>query len=120
MQKQILIINNNVGVSYLLAKILKSPKVEIIVKNSYEDVTEIVKKQCFDLILTDALIDGTFMFEYIEELRFNCPNTRIIVMSEMGQQTIKNSLKAMGMDYFVSLPFNPIKIKERVSNYLYL
>lgn len=118
MEKQVLIINNDVGVSYLLTKVLKLPKVKFITKNSYEDVTDVVKEQCFDLILTDALIDGTFIFEYIEELRFKCPDTRIIVMSEMNQQTIKTNLKAMGMDDFVSLPFNPIKIKARIASYL--
>ncbi len=118
MKKQVLIINNDVGVSYLLTKVLKLPEVKIITKNSYEDVNDIVEKQCFDLILTDALIDGTFMFEYIEELRSKFPDTRLVVMSEMNQQSIKNNLKIMGMDDFISLPFNPIKIKERISSYL--
>lgn len=119
MQKNVLIVNNDAGISYLLKKILKLNKTKVVIKKSYEEVADAVNNQFFDLILTDALIDGNFMFQYIEELKSECPNSHIIVMSEMDQQTIKNSVNKLGVNDFVSLPFNPIEVKNRIENYLW-
>jgi DNA-binding NtrC family response regulator len=118
MSKNILIVHSDQGVSFLLKKMLELPNVHYIVKRTYEEVANAISNNYFDLILTDAAINGNFLFQYIEDLKSNAPKTRIIVMSQMDQYSIKASLEKLGVRDFISLPVNFPKVKSLISNYI--
>ena len=118
MSKKILLVYNDRGVSFLLKKKLKSPNIDITIKRTYEEVAYAISKNRYNLILTDAVINGNFLFQYIEDLRFNAPKTRIVVMSQMSQYSIKASLETMGVRDFISLPVHVPAMKELISKYI--
>ncbi|UAM98572.1 response regulator [Polaribacter litorisediminis] len=118
MSKKILLVYNDQGVSFLLKKMLKSPNIDITIKRTYEEVAYAISKNRYNLILTDAVINGNFFFQYIEDLRFNAPKTRIVVMSQMSQSSMTASLEKMGVKDFISLPAPIPAIKELISKYI--
>lgn len=118
MQKKILIVHNDQGVSFLLKKMLQLPNVQVIIKRTYEEVASAISNSFYDLIVTDAAINGNFLFQYIEDLKSNSPETRIVVMSQMDQHSMRASVEEMGVNDFVSLPVSLPKVKELISSYI--
>ena len=118
MVKELLIVHSDENVSYFIKKILHNPNYRVTTKTSYDEVKHILKLQTFDLILTDASIRGNFVFKYLEDLKSKTKNTPIIVMSETDQKSITNIVEKIGINEFVSFPFNPLKVKSLINSYI--
>ncbi|QXP60355.1 response regulator [Olleya sp. HaHaR_3_96] len=118
MSKKILLVHSDPGVSFLLKKMLHLPNIDFVIKRTYEEVAAAISNTHYDVILTDAAINGNFLLQYIEDLKLIAPKAHIIVMSHMDQYSIKVSLEEMGVNDFISLPVNFPKAKALISNYI--
>ena len=113
-----MIVHKDLGVSQFLKKVVEIPDVNYSIANNYDDLKNSMLNNSYDVILTDISIQGNYINNYIEYIKLKAPNTAILVFSEMNQIAIKSSIKKMGIDDFIPLPFDIIDLKERLSKHL--
>ncbi|MBE7628391.1 response regulator [Tenacibaculum piscium] len=116
MTKNILIVNNDVGISSLIQMMLSSVNTIFKISNSYDDVQMALKNKKYDLIVTDAVINGNFIFQYLEDLKTMASESPII--SEIDQEDIVRVAKKNGINEFISFPFSKVEINKYVNRYL--
>ncbi|MBE7686304.1 hypothetical protein F7647_09585 [Tenacibaculum piscium] len=116
MTKNILIVNNDVGISSLIQMMLSSVNTIFKISNSYDDVQMALKNKKYDLIVTDAVINGNFIFQYLEDLKTMASESPII--SEIDQEDIVRVAKKIGINEFISFPFSKVEINKYVNRYL--
>ncbi|WP_233861139.1 response regulator [Tenacibaculum piscium] len=118
MTKNILIVNNDVGISSLIQMMLSSVNTIFKISNSYDDVQMALKNKKYDLIVTDAVINGNFIFQYLEDLKTMASESPIIIISEIDQEDIVRVAKKIGINEFISFPFSKVEINKYVNRYL--
>ncbi len=71
-----------------------------------------------DLIITDIMMPFASGLEIIQEVkRKGLRNTRIIVLSAMGQENVVLEAFQLGADDYITKPFSPNELSMRVKRY---
>ncbi|MCG8720106.1 response regulator [Tenacibaculum finnmarkense] len=118
MDKSILIVNNDVSISSLIKMMLASANTNFKISTSYDETIKSLKTNKYDLIVTDAVIKGSFVFQYLEDLKIMASESPIVVMSEVDQDNIVSLANKIGINEFISFPFTKVDIEKRIGRYL--
>ncbi|MCT4699600.1 response regulator [Tenacibaculum haliotis] len=118
MKNNILIIHNDQSISHLIKMMLSNVNTTFKISNTYEGIKNILRVNKYDLIITDAAIKGSFVFQYLEDLKSMANNSPIIVMSEIDQEVIVSIAKKIGVSEFISFPFTQLDINSCINRYL--
>ena len=96
---------------------------DILEKNGYEIAgeaangaiaVEMYNKEKPDVVTMDITMPDMDGIEAVKNIRANDPNAKIIMCSEMGQQSrVMNAIKAGAKDFIVK-PFQPDRVLEAV------
>lgn len=70
-----------------------------------------------DLIITDIMMPFASGLEIIEAVKRKAHNTRIIVLSAMGQENVVLEAFQLGADDYITKPFSPNELSMRVKRY---
>lgn len=114
MSDRILIIDDDLAVQNMLAKVVKSNQFEPYTVNSGEQALEVLKNKIFDLILLDINMNGMDGFDFLQELRQSGKTTPVIIVS--GRKDDFDTLYGIdiGADDYVTKPFNPITLGAKL------
>ena len=74
-----------------------------------------VKREVYDLVITDLFMPGFEGWEVLETTRQKWPQTRVIIMTSQGQEEIEKMAKERGVWAYVEKPYFIEKIKELLS-----
>lgn len=101
--KKILIVEDEKPMSRALeVKFNHTPGFEAKVANNGQEALDILKKEKFDLILSDLIMPVIDGFTLIAKLKERGDKTPVIISSNLSQQGDIDRMKAMGVvDYFV-------------------
>lgn len=113
MQK-ILIIEDNPMVVKSLEFKLSRENYEVVVAKDGREAMNFLDLHSFDLVLTDLMlpfISGTQLIQHIKE---TFPHTPVIVLSTSKQENIIMDAFNLGVDDFITKPFNPNELSLRV------
>jgi len=91
---------------------------EVVTAEDGREAMKILTEQSFDLILTDLMlpfITGNQLIKYVKE---NLPGIPIIVLSTSKQENIIMDAFNLGVDDFITKPFNPNELSLRVKRFL--
>lgn len=92
----------------------------VITKNGKEAVDMFLKKD-FDLILMDIqmpVMDGYTATKTIRSINIpKCQKTPIIALTASAEITIQKAARECGMTDFMSKPFNPVKLYNKLKEY---
>lgn len=74
----------------------------------------------FDMVLTDLLMPGATGLQVLESVRRDPRrrNTPVVILTAKGQDTDRERAFALGVDDFVTKPFSPKKLLNRVDQIL--
>jgi len=119
MQKNILIVDDDLRLRELLKDYLTEKKLEVYVCDDFDNAREIIQYFIFDLIILDRMMptgDGIKLVSTIKQIS----TTPVIMLTAMGEDINKIEGLKIGADDYVSKPFEPEELYLRILNLLNL
>ncbi len=121
MRKSILTIEDSKALNYVLATIFKND-FNVYSANNYAGAFYFLRsKQIADLIIMNVPNDESENFMLLAHLSssslFN--DIPVVVLSDSNDTQLRNKTKALGASLFLSTPFDPIRLFEKVKELIY-
>lgn len=91
---------------------------EVVIANDGREAMKILNEHSFALILTDLMLPFVTGTQLIQHIKENFPGTPIIVLSTSKQENIIMDAFNLGVDDFITKPFNPNELSLRVKRSL--
>lgn len=113
MHKILVIEDNPMVMKSIEFKLLKDGY-DVITTGDGREAMELIQKEDLNLVITDLMlpfISGIQLIEFIKKIKLELP---IIVLSTATQEEIITSAFNMGVDDFITKPFNPNELSLRV------
>lgn len=120
-RKRILIIEDHESIRLLLGTMLAKNYEVVTKKDGLEGMAWLVRGNLPDLILLDMSmprLSGNDFLRNIRQSGFFRDIPVIVVSGNDGEDDVKNCLR-WGVDDYLTKPFNPISLKNRIANLLY-
>jgi DNA-binding NtrC family response regulator len=116
MEKTTLIVDDEI--SYLLAarKVLQSRVMSVEVAETFEKAIALLSEKEYFTVIIDIRLSGVDATEGVEILRFvkeKSPNTKTIICTGYGSETIKESVYLLGADLYLEKPV-PMALLKRI------
>ncbi|GHH98053.1 response regulator transcription factor [Neobacillus kokaensis] len=83
-----------------------------------EEAYQHIQKNTYDLILLDYMMPVYTGLELIEMLRREQNGTKIMMLSAKNQASEQQKVLDAGADYFMSKPFSPLELVDRIEEIL--
>jgi CheY-like chemotaxis protein len=121
MRKSILIIEDSKAMNYVLATIFKND-FDVYSANNYAEAFYFLRtKQIVDLIIMNVPNDESENFMLLahfssSSLFYDIP---IVVLSDSNDRQLRNKTITLGASLFLSTPFDPIHLSEKVKGFIY-
>jgi len=113
-KSQILLIDDEPESCKALSLLLGQPDYQVESCHSGEQALEIIKKQPFDLIISDLVLPGISGIDVLKQVKEDSPDTCVILIT--GKASTETAVEAMregALDY-VTKPFNIERLKIQV------
>ena len=119
MQK-ILVVDDEPSIVRPLAFILKKNGYMVITASNGEEGLHIAQTEKPDLIFLDVMMPKKNGYEVCQELKSdpNLQNTYVIILTARGVELDEEEKKRVRADEYMSKPFSPIRVVERVNTVL--
>ncbi len=115
---KILIIDDEIGLCLIMSKFLSKNGYLTTIAESGATAFEELKRQEFDLVLSDFRLEDTNGREILYHIKTKHPKTQVIIVSGFGDSGLAAELIKMGAYDFISKPIYPDAILETVRNAL--
>ena len=119
MNKNILIIDDDKRLRYLLKDYLSEKKLKIFLCEDFIEAKEILTFIFFDLIILDRMMPTGDGIKLVKEIKNKYP-TPVIMLTAMGEDVEKIEGLKIGADDYVAKPFEPEELYLRILNFLNL
>ena len=116
MRKSILTIDDSKPVSYVLATIFKND-FDVYSANNYSEAFSYLQSgQVAELIIINVPDEHSENFMFLAHLCSSSLYNHIpvAVLSASNDNQLRNKIKSMGASLFLSTPFDPIRLSEKV------
>jgi signal transduction histidine kinase/DNA-binding response OmpR family regulator len=114
---KILLVEDLIDMRRFLCKILEGHNITEA-SNGLEAI-ETLKNHKFDLVITDYMMPQMDGYQMIKELRSTGFDTPIIMLTARQEQEAKLEVLRMGVDDFITKPFDEQELLVRVNNILF-
>ncbi|TPN87573.1 sigma-54-dependent Fis family transcriptional regulator [Aquimarina algicola] len=118
MMSKILIVEDDVAFCTMLKTFLEKKEYDVSTAFSGNEAVPKIKKETFDIVLTDVRLPDTDGIILLEEILKQNPTTQVIIMTGYAEINMAvNAIKQGAFDY-VSKPFNPDRILQTIDKAL--
>jgi DNA-binding NtrC family response regulator len=102
---KILVVDDDLEMCGLLSDVLRGEEFSVITSNDSLEASKILKKEEFDIIITDLKMKGLKGLDLLEETKQVSPLTPVIIITAFG--TIESAIQAikMGAYDYITKPF---------------
>src|SRR5580692_2915297 len=115
---KILLIDDETDVQYSFQRIFDAPEIELTTASSGEEGLKLIPKFKPDLVIMDIRMGGISGLETLRKIRQIDSKLLVILMTAYGTtQMAIEAMKLGAYDYLLK-PFDPVKIKELITNAL--
>ncbi|HIC94565.1 MAG TPA: response regulator [Anaerolineae bacterium] len=116
MGKKILVVDDSPFIVRSLAFILKKHGYEIVTATDGEEALAKIREERPDLVFLDVMMPEKDGYEVCREVRGNpeMGNPYIIMLTARGQEADRERGLRLGADEFMTKPFSPSQVIERV------
>ena len=117
---KILITDDDPLMRMLLKETLEKPEdkgVELLAVDNGEEAIEIVRTEKPDLIILDVMMPGMNGFDVCNTIKneFGMKDIYVLMLTADGQKLNKQKSKDVGADDFLTKPFSPDELAEKVA-----
>lgn len=117
--KRVLLAEDNVVNQKVMRRFLERWDVKMMIVNDGKEAVEAIKKEHFDIVLMDLQMPEMDGYEATHAIRsLTDPNKRnipIIALTAAALKEVKEKVFACGMNDFVTKPFNPIELQQKLA-----
>ena len=119
-KKQILIVDDEPRLALFLSKMLacSNPNHQVSTANSGEKALEILKSTPIDLLITDLRMPGVTGLDLIHWVRTFSPQTRTILMTAYGGDSVEERVRQLEVYRYITKPFESSDIARTVEEAL--
>jgi len=116
---KILIIEDDLMISYTLEFRLKKDGYEVATARDGREALEMLKSGSYNLVTTDLMLPFVTGLEVLSYVKLAMPDMPIIVLSgdDNADGTVSEAFK-LGADDYLKKPFNPSELSRRVKRLL--
>jgi two-component system OmpR family response regulator len=118
MPKKILLIEDEGDICFLLNIILKGKEIDVDHVNTLAQAKVILRDQAPDLVFLDNSLPDGRGTDFIEYIKVNHPNTKIILITGYGSPMEKERAIYNGANLFLEKPFTKSQIYSAVTGLL--
>lgn len=119
MAYSVLIVEDEQAISRVLDLKLKQLGVATMLASNGKQALDLIKSQKFDCILLDLILPEIDGFNILEEIRQKDKETKVIVMTNLGQPEDRARVQKLGVSgYFVKSETPITKLVDEVKNLL--
>ncbi|MDP7422006.1 MAG: response regulator [bacterium] len=118
--KKILIADDEQTIIMIVKKVLETSGFEVLVAEDGVQALELIFKEKPDLVLADLMMPKMSGYRLIETLRENVETKRlpvIILTAKAWKEDLEKGIRC-GADAFITKPFDPFDLVERVKRIL--
>jgi PAS domain S-box-containing protein len=119
MAANILVVDDEGSIRELSRQILKTQGYRCHTASNASHARELLKKDHFDLILSDVNMPGESGLDFLKFVLTQYPRTAVIVVSIMGDPEVAESALNMGVYGYLLKPFTPNEMLLQVANALH-
>lgn len=83
-----------------------------------QEALDYLKETDYDLVILDYMMPVMTGLEVIERMRQDKNQTKILMLSAKSQQFEQEKVLKAGADFFLSKPFSPMELLEKVEEIL--
>jgi DNA-binding response OmpR family regulator len=115
---KILVVEDEILVSWSLVKSLSKNNYEVTVVDTGEKACELIGSNGYDLVITDVnlpQIDGFYVMNLVKQKN---PDTPVIIMSALVENSIQNSERYSKKDRFIEKPFDIAELIKTINELL--
>ncbi len=123
MSKKILIVDDELNMRMLLKETLEELEdkgVELLLAENGEEAIEFVKTEKPELVILDVMMPGMDGFEVCNTIKneLGMKDVYVLMLTADGQEFNKRKSIDVGADIFMTKPFDPDEIAEKVAKIL--
>ncbi len=120
---KILIVDDELAMRTLLKEILEEFEdkgVELLTAENGEEAIESIKAEKPELVILDVLMPGMNGFEVCNTVKneLEMKDVYVMILTTSGQEYNKQKGKDVGVDIFITKPFDPDEFIKKVSKVL--
>lgn len=119
--KRILLAEDNVVNQKVMRRFLERWGVDMMIVGDGKEAVEAIQKEHFDVVLMDLQMPEMDGYQATSAIRgLTDPNKRnipIIALTAAALKEVKEKVFACGMNDFVTKPFNPIELQQKLSEH---
>ena len=114
--RKILVVDDEPFICRSLTFVLRKENYEVFEARTGEEGLAAIKKHRPDLVFLDVMMPKINGFQVTEQVRQdpNLAGVRIVLLTAKGQESDREVGKNAGADDYMTKPFSPTKILERV------
>ena len=121
-EHQILLVEDNPVNQKVTSMIIERLGYSVVIANNGEEAVELVKNNCFAVVLMDLsmpVMDGFEASEKIRENERSCGESRVTIIALTGHafEEHRQRCKDLGFDDFLPKPFDLFVLKEMLDQY---
>jgi len=115
---QILIVDDNLHMSWLLSDILDFFDYKAVGASDGEEALKILTDKSFDMVITDLRMPRMGGMDLLRTIKDKFPQLPVVVITGFGTDSSKSDAFAAQADGFLAKPFKVEQIKELLKKHL--
>lgn len=121
MKKAILTIDNSKAISYVFNTMFEKDYEVTSVQNFSEAINHLQSTPSNDLMIIDIPDAESENLEFLEHISTSCifRNIPKVVISKSNDQQLKNRSVQLGASLFITKPFDPVYLSDKVQDLIY-
>lgn len=114
MSEKVLIADDDVSISKLLEKVLRSNNMEPTIANNGAEALDLIFSHTYDAILMDVMLGDMEGFEVIRKIREKGISTPVMIVSGRNEDYDSLYGLSIGADDYITKPFRPLVLGAKV------
>jgi len=118
--KKVLIVDDEETLTWSMAKSLSKDKdkFEVIIANNGREAINLLKKNEFDVVISDIRMPDINGLDLLVRIRKEYPQTKVIIMTAYGSSDVQKEANRRGSLFYVEKPFEISDIRKIIVDLL--
>ncbi|RZS99109.1 response regulator [Aquimarina brevivitae] len=105
-------------IANVLKNFVEASGKDCTIATTFDEVEQLIAANNYQLVVTELSVDGIFTNEYIDFLHQKLPEAKLIVVTQMEHQNVKDDIEQLGIEEYITLPVDIRTLKDKIFKYV--